>query len=943
MRTPITGTAVPARLRLPAALLVCLVLTGLVSALLWRHETGSAQRQARANARAAAAAIEERAAAATLAVQGVRAAYDSGPVERAAFARLARLPLARPEVVAVGWAPRVPAAERAALEAAEQIRIGAPADAVATYPVLLREPALAGDDVPDLGSAPRGGRGLGLARRAVAPGLWAPVRRGGEGRIGAYVFVPVYAAGLPATTPGERRDALRGVVVGALATDVLVREATAGLGHGAAVRLTEGAAVLGGAPVGPGPRAQAAVGGRAWTVAVAPASRSRLAPLAAALVGAALALLLGVFHRRLGRLSAAALKLQTTLVRERRRAQQKLRAVEERVGETERAVALLADAAAAVVLDIDGDGNIVSCSAAAERLLGYRPEELVGSTIYELLHPDDLLAPPSGPHRYRRRDGTFVILETSRLTRRDALGFTSDVVTVLREPAPDALLRTAAQRIADAVALEPDPIELFSIVTEEVAAELAVPAVSLVRFEATGFGTVVGACADSPDGTWLTGTTIDLDETTPAGLVYADGKATAGAAPLRVGARLWGALVASGADTAALVELAELVHGAVAYADATARLGALTTRDPLTNLPDHRAFQEQLRAEVRRAERHERALALVLVNLDGFRGLNERHGRLAADRVLAETARRLGAAVRGGEVVSRLGADHFAWLLPETEGLNGWIAAERARRAVSSVPFEGIGAVTASAGVCDLEDVGGPDELLSFAEVAVVHAKASGGDATFRYSDELDADLAAGRHDSDGLQRLRALARKLDAGEPGTEGHSDRVALLAEKLAVAAGWEPEAAVRLSQAAFVHDVGKLGIDEEVLRKSGPLDADELRQIRSHPETSAEIAVDALDPEQLSWVLHHHERWDGTGYPGRLAAHAIPAGAQLLALAEAWDSMTSSRLYGAALPVDDALAECRREAGAQFAPAAVAALERLWALGALHPANARSAAE
>jgi diguanylate cyclase (GGDEF)-like protein len=933
---------VPSRLRLPAALLACLAVTGLVSAVLWRHESASVQQSARANARAAAAAIEERAAAATLAVQGLRSAYDSGPVEQAAFVRLARLPLARPEVVAVGWAPRVPAAERAALEAAEQIRIGAPADAVATYPLLLREPALAGNDVPDLGSDPTLGPALRLARTNGEPALSAPARLAGDGRIGAYVFVPVYAPGLPVATPGERRDALRGVVVGALATDVLVGEATSGLAHGAAVRLMEGAAVLGGAPVRSGARAEASVGGRTWTVAVAQGSPSRFASLAAALVGGALALLLGLFHRRLARLSAAGRKLQTTLVRERRRAQQKLRAVEERVGETERAVALIADAASAVVLDIDGDGNIVSCSAEAQRLLGYEPAELVGSTIYELLHPDDLLSPPSGPHRYRRRDGTFVILETSRLTRRDALGFTSDVVTILREPGPDALLRTAAQRIADAVALEPDPIELFSIVTEEVAAELKVPAVSLVRFEG-GFGTVVGACAESADADWVTGATIDLDQTTPAGLVFADGKPAAGAAPLRVGARLWGALVAEGADTAALVELAELVHGAVAYADATARLSALTTRDQLTNLPDHRAFQEQLRAEVRRAERHERALALVLVNLDGFRRLNEEHGRLAADRVLAEVARRLGSTVRAGEVVSRLGADHFAWLLPETEGLNGWIAAERARRAISSVPFDGVGIVTASAGVCDLEEVGGPEELLGLAEVAVVHAKASGGDATFRYSDELDAEVAAGREDREGLERLRALARKLDAGEPGTEGHSDRVALLAEKLAVAAGWEPESAVRLSQAAYVHDVGKLGIDEQVLRKSGPLDADELEQIRSHPETSAEIAIDALDPEQLSWVRHHHERWDGAGYPSRLTAHAIPAGAQLLALAEAWDSMTSSRLYGAALSVGDALAECRRETGSQFAPDAVAALERLWTLGALDAADARAAAE
>lgn len=923
----------PARLRLPAALLLCLLVAAAIAAALWRHENRAASELARTDARTAATAIEERAGAAMLAIQGVRSAYDAGPVEAPAFVRLARLPLARPEVVALGWAPRILAGDRAALEAAASIRIGAPADAVATYPLVLREPPLGGGDVPDLGSDPTLGRTLRLARTSGGPQISAPIRLPGDGRIGNYVFVPVYAPGLPASSPGERRDALRGLVVGAIAAEPLVREATSGL-VGADVRVTEGAAVLAGEPVEPGATATADIGDRLWTVTVAPASPSHVGSLAAAGVGVGLALLLALFGHRLARLSAAARKLQSTLVGERRRSQQRLRAVEERVGETERAVALVADAVDAVVLDVDSDGLIKTCSAAATLLLGYAPEELVGSTIYELLHPDDLLSPPSGPHRYRRRNGSFVILETSRIARHDALGFTCDVVTVLREPGADALLRTAAQRIADAVALEPDPVELFSIVTEEAVVELKVPSAMLVRFETGGFGTLVGACADESATPPLTGTTLELDETTPAGRVFAEGKPTEGAAPLRVGARLWGALVAEGADTAALVELAELVHGAVAYADATARLGALTTRDSLTNLPDHRGFHEQLRAEVRRALRHERALTLVLVNLDGFRGINEKHGRLAADRVLAEAARRLAATVRQGEIVSRLGADHFAWLLPETEGLNGWIAAERARRALVALPFDGIGTISASAGVCDLESVGGAEELLSLAEVALVHAKSSGGDATFRYSDELDrSNGGAPSVGEEGLRRLRALARELDAEDPGTEGHSDRVALLAEKLAVAAGWEPDAAVRLSQAAYVHDVGKLGIDEDVLRKPGPLEAHELEQIRNHPDTGAEIAINALDDEQLSWVRHHHERWDGGGYPGSLAADSIPEGAQLLALAEAWDSMTSSRLYGAALAADVALVECRRESGSQFAPVAVTALERLWALGAL----------
>ena len=133
-----------------------------------------------------------------------------------------------------------------------------------------------------------------------------------------------------------------------------------------------------------------------------------------------------------------------------------------------------------------------------------------------------------------------------------------------------------------------------------------------------------------------------------------------------------------------------------------------------------------------------------------------------------------------------------------------------------------------------------------------------------------------------------------------------------------------------------------IDEDVLRKPGQLSKAELEQIRNHPDTGAEIAVKALDAEQLSWIRHHHERWDGAGYPHGVAGEAIPVGARLLALAEAWDAMTSSRVYGEALDTADALAECKRERGTQFAPEAVDALDRLWALGALDDGRRRASA-
>jgi diguanylate cyclase (GGDEF)-like protein/PAS domain S-box-containing protein len=931
----------PARLRLPLALLVCALATAALSLTLWRLEQNDVRQEARDQANGAAAALEERAGAAVLALEGVRAAYDVSPsVGPGAFSTYARVPLARREVVAVGWAPRVAASQRASLEASEQIRISAPAGAATTYPLVRREPVAATADALDLGSDPSLAAALRIARATGKPQLSAPVRLQGDGRLGVFAFVPVFGRDLPLRTAAERRSALTGVVVGALAADELVRNSLAGLPAGLAVRVTDGPSVLAHGPGGTA-IARAQVGGRTWRVSISPSPASSIAPVGVAFAGLALMILLGAASMRLRRRAASEAALETTLALERSTSAFALARAETKVDEEQHARRLVADATEALVLEVDKDGIVRSCSAAVERLLGYKAAELVGLDVYSLLHPDDLLSPANGPQRYARKDGSYVVLEGRRLTRRDELGFVAGVVTVLRGTAV-ATTRSAEQRIQDAVALEPDPVELFSIVAEEVALDLKVDAAVVVRFETGGFGTVVGACEPRGSVRFLPGTTVSLESDDPAAMVFRTGRAAASAVPIRVGARLWGALVAENADIDRLAALAIVAQPAVAFADASAQLAALATRDQLTNLPDHRAFHEQLRAEAKRAERHERALSLVLINIDDFKQINAVHGRLAGDRALAEVGRRLAATVRNGELVSRLSADHFGWVLPETQGLSGWIAAERARRALAASPIEGIGSITASAGVCDFEEVGGSDELLALAEVALVHAKGSGGNATFRYSAELDGGNAGQPEDAGGLDRLRALARELDAEDPGTEGHSERVSRLSEKLALSCGWTADRAIRLAQAALVHDVGKLGIGEDVLSKPGPLSQSELEQIRNHPDTGAEIAVNALDEEQLSWIRYHHERWDGAGYPHGVAGEAIPAGARLLALAEAWDSMLSQRVYGEALDAVEALRECKSEREAQFAPEAVDALERLWALGALTTADVTATA-
>ena len=174
---------------------------------------------------------------------------------------------------------------------------------------------------------------------------------------------------------------------------------------------------------------------------------------------------------------------------------------------------------------------------------------------------------------------------------------------------------------------------------------------------------------------------------------------------------------------------------------------------------------------------------------------------------------------------------------------------------------------------------------------------------------------------------LLALARAIDARDPATQRHSERVAEVAVLLAGAMGWSAQAALRLREAALLHDVGKIGIPDAVLFKPGALLSDEYDVVKHHADLGARITGDVLDADQVGWVRHHHERWDGTGYPDGLANDAIPEGSQLLAVADAWDVMTCGRDYKAAMTVEESLAELRRWAGAQFSPQAVAVMARL----------------
>jgi diguanylate cyclase (GGDEF)-like protein len=356
---------------------------------------------------------------------------------------------------------------------------------------------------------------------------------------------------------------------------------------------------------------------------------------------------------------------------------------------------------------------------------------------------------------------------------------------------------------------------------------------------------------------------------------------------------------------------------------------AQATSDPLTGLLNHRAFQERVESEVGRAQRYGRPLAVVLLDLDHFKSINDSYGHQAGDAALMQAARLLEGGARAGDVLGRIGGDEFAMLLPETSAEEALPIAERWAAKFRVAPVGVAAHLTMSAGVCDLTHANGSRELLQLADGALYSAKSQGRDAVVVYSPETvleisDGDRAEHMERMQALVAIRSLAHLIDAKDSPNEQHSERVAAFVRELAGAAGWAPGRITELAEAARIHDVGKICVPDEVLRKPAALTPAEYELVKAHPALGADMARDALSEEQVVWIEQHHERHDGKGYPHGLSGAQISDGAELLALADSWDVMTTERTYSPRKPEQEALAECLSLAGSQFSPAACKAL-------------------
>ena len=349
----------------------------------------------------------------------------------------------------------------------------------------------------------------------------------------------------------------------------------------------------------------------------------------------------------------------------------------------------------------------------------------------------------------------------------------------------------------------------------------------------------------------------------------------------------------------------------------------LALTDPLTGLGNHRHFHERLQRELALADQEGRSLTLCLVDIDDFKQVNDRHGHPVGDRVLAQVAARLR---QGGESF-RLGGDEFAVLLPDTNARSGVAVARSIVERVSAAELEQVGPMTVSAGVATYPIQGaGRDELIRLADSALYWAKEDGKNRARGYEPALVEikqlqQLAEGTDRAARYRAATSLAKAVDARDGFAGSHSDRVGELAARIARRLGVE-ETQIELTRvAASLHDLGKLAIPEEILRKPGTLNESERLVLQRHPQIGHRM-LESLGVEPIAdWVLHHHERWDGDGYPDRLRGDEIPLGARIIFVADAYDAMTSERVYERSLSPREALEELERCSGSQFDPAIV----------------------
>ncbi len=369
------------------------------------------------------------------------------------------------------------------------------------------------------------------------------------------------------------------------------------------------------------------------------------------------------------------------------------------------------------------------------------------------------------------------------------------------------------------------------------------------------------------------------------------------------------------------------------------RLEELATTDSLTGLCNRRVFLDAVKRECGRSQRHSDPTSIAFFDLDRFKSINDSHGHGFGDRVLKELADVLRHGSRVSDLPCRYAGDEFALLMPNTSSPEAVLTTDRIRQQfcdliIDTDTWSLKASITGGVSTCDAGSQIEAEELVRRADEAMYSAKVNGGNCVQAWNSDCSQqtetddtetiralrakmDRMASMSQEMLIRSVRSLVEALDARDPYTRSHSHNVTHFATGIARKMNLASEQLSLIRRAAIVHDIGKIGIPDSILRKPGSLSQTE----RSRMEDHVIIGVRILDPlhtmnDELPIVRSHHERMDGQGYPYGLAGDEIPLGGRILCVADAFDAITSNRVYRPGRSIARAIEVLTSDQGKQF---------------------------
>lgn len=352
----------------------------------------------------------------------------------------------------------------------------------------------------------------------------------------------------------------------------------------------------------------------------------------------------------------------------------------------------------------------------------------------------------------------------------------------------------------------------------------------------------------------------------------------------------------------------------------------LANKDELTGLYNHRYFQEAVENEIIEAEKSGKPVSLLFIDIDYFKRYNDLYGHIAGDKVLEKIGQLLKSKLSNKDIAARYGGEEFAIIIPNCDEEGAIVVGEAIRAEIEKTYFEGQenlpnDNLTISVGVSSYPGKSkNKTELINSADDALYRAKFFNKNRVESYHsilEELKEDIEEEHIDL--ISSIKTLISVINAKDRYTYAHTERVVIYTQMIANKLGLSEEDKKTLKYGAYLHDIGKIQIPMEVLNKKMRLTDNEWNLIKDHPKNGAKIIQPVKSLQRvIPLILHHHERYDGTGYPGKLKGKDIPYLTRILSVADSFDAMTSSRPYKESMSFEDALNELKRCSDTQFDP-------------------------